>query len=37
MYMYHSLYCILITVNLTMENHRQWRITRKGIAEFLES
>ena len=25
------------TVNLTMENHRQWRITRKGIAEFLES
>ena len=25
------------TVNSTMENHRQWRITRKDIAEFLET
>ena len=25
------------TVNSTMENHRQWRITRKYIAEILES
>ena len=25
------------TVNLTMQNHRQWRITHKDIAEFLES
>ena len=24
------------TVNSTMENHRQWRITREDIAEFLE-
>ena len=24
------------TMNSTMENHRQWRITRKDIAEFLE-
>ena len=31
-------YCNCVhTVNLTMENHRQWRITRKDIAEFLES
>ena len=26
-----------ISVNSTMENHRQWRITRRDIAEFLET
>ena len=25
------------TVNSTIENHRQWRITRKDIAKFLET
>ena len=25
------------TVNSTIENHRQWRTTRKDIAEFLET
>ena len=25
------------TVNSTMESHRQWRITRKDISEFLET
>ena len=25
------------TMNSTMENHRQWRTTRKDIAEFLEN
>ena len=26
----------ITTVNSTIENHRQWRTTRKDIAEFLE-
>ena len=30
-------HCKSSTVNSTMENHRQWRITRRDIAEFLES
>ena len=25
------------TMNSTMDNRRQWRITRKDIAEFLET
>ena len=33
-------FCVIfqnvITVNSTMENHRQWRITRKYVAEFLK-
>ena len=29
--------CHTSTVNSTMENHRQWRITRRDIAEFLET
>ena len=28
---------VLNTVNSTIENHRQWRTTRKDIAEFLET
>ena len=34
---HYYLFCKENTVNSTMENHRQWRITRKDIAEFLES
>ena len=38
--MYHNRYYfqgkVVVTVNSSMENHRQWRITRKDIAEFLE-